>query len=195
MLHPNFVILGALIQFFGSASYLIDTIKGKVQPNKVTWFLWALAPLIAVAAQIKQGVGIQFLTTFVVGFVPLIIFIASFINKKSEWKIGKLDIICGILSLLGIILWMITKVGNVAITFAILADGLAALPTIIKSYTYPETENASPFIFGIINAGIGLFTITNWSFEYWSFPLYLLFVNLVLSLLIYFKLGKRIKQI
>src|SRR5918992_4551489 len=30
----------------GALSYLIDTLKGKVQPNKVSWFVWALAPLI-----------------------------------------------------------------------------------------------------------------------------------------------------
>jgi len=46
--------------------------------------------LIAFKAQIKEGVGIhQALLTFMVGFIPLIIFIASFINKKAYWKIGK----------------------------------------------------------------------------------------------------------
>jgi len=29
-------------------------------------------------------------------------FIASFVNKKAEWKIQKLDIICGILSFMGL---------------------------------------------------------------------------------------------
>jgi hypothetical protein len=71
---------------------------------------------------LKQGVGILALTTFSVGFVPLTIFIASFFNKESEWKIGKLDIVCGVLSVLGLVLWLITKVGNVAIFFSIMAD-------------------------------------------------------------------------
>lgn len=190
MIHPNFVVLGALLQFFGSASYLFDTIKGKVQPNKVSWFLWALAPLIAFFAQLQQGVGVQALTTFIVGFVPLIIFIASFVNKKAEWKITRLDIACGVLSLIGIALWFVTQVGNVAIFFALIADALAAIPTIVKAYRYPETENDSVFVFGTINAVIGLLAISTWTFEYYGFPLYLLIVNALFVLLIRFKFGK-----
>jgi len=52
------------------------------------------------------------------------------------------DLICGILSLVGLVLWMITKVGNVAIFFSIVADGLAAVPTLVKAYKYPDTEIA-----------------------------------------------------
>ncbi|MFH1536115.1 MAG: hypothetical protein ABIC96_03555, partial [Patescibacteria group bacterium] len=134
MLNENFVILGAVIAGLGSIKYLIETIQGRVKPNRVTFFLWALAPLIAFSAEIKQGVGIQSLMTFWVGFSPLVIFIASFLNKKSEWKLGTFDYLCGSLSLIGLLLWLMTGVGNVAIIFAIVADGLAALPTIRKTY-------------------------------------------------------------
>ena len=195
MLNPNFVIVGVLLQIIGSWSYLRDTIKGKIQPNKVTWFLWALAPLIAFAAEVKQGVGILALTTFIVGFIPLVIFIASFVNKKSEWKITKLDIFCGTVSLGGILLWSITKVGNIAIFFSILADGLAATPTIIKSYRYPETENATIYLFAIINAAIGILAVQKWAFEQYGYPVYLLLVDLILFLLIRFKLGRTASKI
>lgn len=84
MLNENFVILGAVIAAIGSLSYLIDTIKGKAKPNRVTFFLWTLAPMIAFAAEIKQGVGMQSLITFMVGFSPLLIFLASFTNKKEN---------------------------------------------------------------------------------------------------------------
>jgi len=99
MLNENFVVLGVLLQFIGGLSYLIDTIKGKIQPNKVSWFMWCIAPLVAFAAEISQGVGILSLTTFITGFVPLLVFSASFLNKKAEWKITKFDLLCGVLSL------------------------------------------------------------------------------------------------
>jgi len=148
MLNENFVIVGAIIGAIGSLSYLIDTIKGKVMPNKVSFLLWALAPLIAFTAEIQKGVGIQSLMTFSVGFLPLTIFIASFFNKKSKWKLSRFDLICGAFSIVGLILWLITKEGNVAITFSIMADGLAALPTVIKSYFFPETENGWVYLGG-----------------------------------------------
>jgi hypothetical protein len=193
MINQNFVILGVIFQAVGGFSYFIDTIKGKIQPNKVTWLLWTIAPLVAFAAEVSQGVGIQSLTTFIVGFVPLVIFIASFLNKKATWKITEFDIICGALSFAGIIAWYLTKVGNVAILFSIIADGLAAVPTIVKSYFHPESENVNVYFFCVINAGIGLLVIKNWNFEHFGFPAYLFVLNVIFTLLIKFKIGKRVR--
>src|SRR5690349_2047349 len=107
MIDQNFVLLGIFINFLGGLSYIIDTLKGKAKPNKVTWLLWAFASFVAFSAEVKQGVGVQSLMTFMVGFTPLLIFIAAFFNKKAYWKISKLDIICGALSILGLLLWYI----------------------------------------------------------------------------------------
>lgn len=125
----------------------------------------------------------------------MIILLASFINKKSEWKIGKLDIICGTLSLLGLILWQVTKIPNLAIVFAILADGLAATPTIVKSYTNPETENAIAYFTAGISSIIAILTIKTWRFENFGFPFYLFSVTFILYVLIQFKIGRRFKKI
>ena len=42
--------------------------------------------------------GSQALLTFTVGFGPLVVFAASFVNPKSVWKLGRLDYTCGALS-------------------------------------------------------------------------------------------------
>jgi len=194
MISPNFIYLGILLQFTGGMSYLVDTVKGKVKPNRVTWFMWSLAPALAFFAQLQQGVGLEAWSTFIVWFVPLLIFIASFVNKKAEWKLQKLDIVCGFLSLVGLILWMITKVGNIAIVFAIFADILACIPTGVKAWHEPETENDSVFFLGVANSIISLLVITNWHFENYAFMAYLLFANGILALLIRFKLGRVVKK-
>src|SRR6266568_7982361 len=105
MLNQNFVIVGMLIGTIGTLVYIVDTLKGKVKPNRVSFLLWSIAPFIAFAAEIKQGVGLQALMTFVVGFLPLTIFIASFVNKKAEWKLTGFDLMCGALSIVGLVLW------------------------------------------------------------------------------------------
>ncbi|HUD44674.1 MAG TPA: hypothetical protein VMR41_03985 [Patescibacteria group bacterium] len=193
MINQNFVLLGVVIEFVGGLIYIIETLKGTIQPNKISWLLWSIYTLIAFAAEVSQGVGIVSLTTFITGFCPFLVFIASFFNKKSQWKITKFDIGCGLLSILGILLWYITKTGNFAILFSIIADTLAGLPTIIKSYNEPETENDFVFSFGIINAGIGLLVINVWNFQNYGFPLYLLLIQTLFFVLIRFKLGKKIK--
>jgi len=190
MINENFVILGAVLNLVGGGSYIIDTLKGKTKPNKISWFIWALAPMIAFYAEIKQGVGIQSLMTFMVGFMPLLVFISSFMNKKAYWQLGTLDIICGTLSVIGIILWQITQIGNMAILFAILADGVAAVPTIVKSYKEPETESGTVFLMSAISAVITMLTFKLWNFEHYAFPAYIFGICVLLYSLIHFKWGK-----
>lgn len=195
MLDEKFIFLGVLINFIGSLSYLRSTLKGETKPNKVTWFLWAIVPMIAFNAQLKQNVGLLALPTFMAGFNPALIFIASFINKKAKWQIGKTDIACGILSVIGIILWLSTNNPNLAILFAILADGLAATPTIIKSYKFPETENAAAFVVAASSAIIALLTVKSWKFENVAFLIYIIVICTILSLLIHFQLGRKIQKL
>ncbi|HZS75631.1 MAG TPA: hypothetical protein VFA41_03390 [Ktedonobacteraceae bacterium] len=190
MINQNFIIVGAIIAAIGSLSYLIDTLKGKVKPNRVSYLLWSLAPLIAFVAEIKQGVGLQSLLTFVAGFLPLTVFLASFVNKKAGWKLTFFDGTCGVLSCIGLILWYITQSGDIAILFSILADGLAALPTLIKSFNYPETESAWPYFMSTIFGVITLLTVKEWNFATIGFPVYITLVTLTISSLVQFELGK-----
>jgi hypothetical protein len=193
MINQNFVIVGAIIAAIGSLSYIKDTLKGRVKPNRVSYLLWSLAPLIAFFAEIKQGVGIQALMTFIVGFLPLTIFIASFVNKKAVWNLTGFDLLCGALSIVGLVLWYITKSGNIAIIFSILADGLAAIPTVVKSFNFPETESAWPYFASTISAILTLLTIKVWNVANVGFPLYIVLITLVIFSLVQFKLGKHIR--
>lgn len=194
MINENFIILASIIASLGCVSYIKETLQGRVQPNRVTWFLWALAPLVAFAGEIGEGVGIHSLMTFVVGFNPLLIFLASFVNKKSKWNLTRLDYVMGGLSLLGIVLWYITKNGNYAIFFAITADGLAAVPTLVKSYYFPETENFWPFAGGVLVSGVTLLAIVTWDFAHYAFPAYIFIINILFVLLIKFRLGKLLQK-
>jgi len=194
MLNSNFVIIGTLISAAGSVAYLIDTIRGRVKPNRVSFLLWAIAPFIAFFAQIKQGVGSESLMTFSTGFLPLVIFVATFVNKEAEWRLTKFDVTCGLLSMAGLILWMITKVGNVAIFFSIVADGLAAIPTVVKAYAYPETEIAWPWLATSIGVILTLMTLTNLTFANSGFIIYIFMSDTLIFLLVQFRIGEKSKK-
>jgi hypothetical protein len=185
MLNSNFAILGALIAVLGCASYAWDTLKGNTKPNRVGWSLWALAPLIAFAAELTQGVKLQqTLITFSAGFGPVLVLLASFTDKKAYWKIKPFDWYCAVLSLIALLLWGITGKGDVAIIFSICADLLACTPTVVKSYTDPDTESSAPFVAGSIGVIITLLTIQHWVFANYAFAIYLLVANTSLAVII-----------
>jgi hypothetical protein len=180
VLDERFVLLGAAIGSLGSLTYLIATIRGRARPNRVTFFFWALAPLIAFAAELTEGVRIQSIMTLMVGVSPLAIFLASFVNPESDWRLTRFDVGCGILALVGIGLWALTREGNLAILFSIAADAFAAIPTIVKSYSYPESENRWLYFASAINASVTLLTVREWTFAYYAFPAYILAVTVLI---------------
>lgn len=47
MIDEKFIFAAVILNLAGGLSYLIDTLKGKVKPNKVSWLLWGIAPMIA----------------------------------------------------------------------------------------------------------------------------------------------------
>src|SRR6202044_885845 len=98
VINENWIYLGTAIGAAGAAVYLRDTLRGTTQPNRGTWLLWAVAPLLASAVELNEGAGLRALPTFMVGFMPLLIFVASFHNSASVWKVRRIDYACGSVS-------------------------------------------------------------------------------------------------
>jgi hypothetical protein len=179
------VILGVIAQTIGCSAYVINTVRGKTKPNRVSWLIWAMAPLIATVAELVQGTTWAALPVFMSGFVPLVIFVVSLFNKKAYWKLGRLDYICGATAIIAIILWLITDEPNIAIIFTIIADGLAVIPTLIKGWKHPETETGLTFLLGGFSATTGLIAAGSLAFAEVAFPIYLLVVDILLAGSIY----------
>lgn len=186
MIDARFAILGALIILTGNAAYARDTVRGNTQPNRVTWALWALAPMIAFAAEVAQGVGLNAVLALAVGVGPLLVVAASFLDAKAYARITPFDAGCGVLSLFALGAWAATGRGNVAILLSILADFLAAIPTIRKAYRFPHTEHAVAFLAGVVGATITLLTINgeDWGFASVAFPAYIALDSGLIAVLI-----------
>ena len=179
VLDVHFVYLGAAVGALGQATYVVDTLRGRVQPNRVTWLLWGVAPLLAFAVELSDGVGLRSLMTFTVGFGPCVVFAASFFNPASVWRLHRLDYVCGGLSVAGTFGWLLTRQGLVALGAALAADALAAVPTVVKTWNHPESESVSVYLGAFVNATITLLTVTTISAAEVAFPLYIAVVATV----------------
>jgi hypothetical protein len=183
MLPEYFAIIGAVIASAGGFYYLYETIRGTVQPNRVTWLLWGLFPMITFVAQRAQGVEGLSWATFAAGLTPFLIVAASFLNKKAYWKTQPLDFGLMAAAIVGILLWIITKDANLAIFFALLADLLAGIPTIIKSAKRPETESWIAYAISTLGFGIAVLSIQTFDFQNSAFVIYLFAIQALLTIL------------
>jgi uncharacterized membrane protein len=143
---------------------------------------------------LNEGAGLRALPTFMVGFMPLLIFVASFHNSASVWKVRRIDYACGAVSVIGTLVWLVTRDGVLAISAAIAADFLAGLPTLTKSWTHPETETVHSYIGAVISMVVLLLTVEHWTFDVVAFPLFVACMASIESFLIGLELGPRFRR-
>jgi hypothetical protein len=183
MLPDYFAIIGAIIGSLGGFYYLYETLLGKAQPNRITWLLWGIFPMVIFVAQRAQGVAGVSWASFAAGLTPLLIVMASFFNRQAYWKSEPRDYYLMAAAIFGIILWVMTDQPNLALLFSLLADMLASVPTLIKAHRHPHSESWVAYAVSAFGFGISLLSIQTHNFENTTFVAYLFLLNGALTLL------------
>ncbi|WP_198587298.1 hypothetical protein [Glycomyces xiaoerkulensis] len=184
MLDPNWVFLSAGLGLLGSLRYAHATLTGRAYPNRVTWVLWAAAPLIGFFAQLDEGVGLTSVQTLAAGVNPLIVVAASFISRHGAVRITGFDLVCGAISVAALAVWLGLGQAPLAVLFAALADGSGGVPTLRKAWRDPHSENAFFYGLVVVAATITLLTVDDWRPASWMFAGYLLTLGLLFTTVI-----------
>ncbi len=182
------VVISACISITGSAAYIRDTLKGTTKPNRVSWFFWALAPILGTAAAISAGADLwATVRVFLAGFMPLLVFLASFWNLRSYWKLSAFDIACGACSAVALSVWILAGSPRAAILLLAIGDGFASLPTLRKAWRFPETETGITYLLALVSVLLIVPSIPEWSIENSAFQIYLIIANTLLFFTVYRK--------
>jgi hypothetical protein len=193
VIDPRFVYLAAALSVFGAYGYIRDTLRGDTSPNRVTWSLWGVEGVLAFCVEVQQHVGLAALMTLMLGLVPCAVVAASFKNPNGVWKLGAFDVVCGAVSVAGLVFWAAINEPTVALVSFVLADQMAALPTVRKSWLAPKTESPRLFFLGSTNCAITLLTLTKLTTAGVLFPGCILVADLIVGLLIVSNVGPRLR--
>jgi hypothetical protein len=189
----GFVFLAIAVSLVGITGYIGDTLRGVTSPNRVTWSLWAVEGVLAFVVEVQQHVGVASLMTLAMGFVPFIVVLATFRAPHRAWKIGKFDIVCGSVSVLGLVFWCFINEPTVALIAFVAADQMAALPTLRKSWTAPTSETARTFFLGTVNCAITLMTLRHFTTAGVLFPGCIMITDFVIGMLVVTSIGPRVR--
>jgi hypothetical protein len=176
-------LLGAAVTFVAGAGYAYDTLRGRVQPNRVTWFVSGVTAWIACAGQVLQGVVLGAVLTFTVAVVPTLIVAASFANRDAYWRTTRLDLACLVLAGSAVVV-LLTSSGDLAIAMGITARGLGAVPTVVKAWRVPRSEQTTVYAAGVFGAVCTLTAAPTWTFRTVGFALYFLVFCSVMTVLV-----------
>jgi len=177
---PQYIaVLSVFITLTAISFYVRDILRGTTKPNLVSWFMWFLAPVVAAGVSFSEGAGISALPVFMAGFGPIVVLLVAIRNKNYYWRLGIVDYACLALSLLALLSWVLFRASVWATVLAVLADGIAFIPTYIKSWQNPNTETLAPYFSGSINSSISILTLPLVFFVTAGFAVYLIFGNLI----------------
>lgn len=183
--------IGGLIAFFSIIPYAKDILRGTTRPNVASYSLWAFLVAISMMAQIDAGASwslILLIGDFLAVLIVLLFCIAGYGYKKYSW----VEYVCFALGILAIVLWQITSQPLLAICFAILADLIASIPTVVKTYRDPWSELPFAWFLVAFGAMLGIVSTNIWNLENILFPLNILIINGTVAIIAF--LGRRTKN-
>ena len=194
VIDPRFIYLAAVISLIGTAGYVRDTLRGTTTPNRVTWGLWGVEGVLAFVVEIQQHVGLAALMTLMFGLIPLLIVGVSLRGHHGVWRIGPFDVLCGSLSVAGIAFWAFVNEPTVALVSFVVADQLAGLPTLRKSWLVPSSETAWTFFTGVINTAITIMSLRHFTTAGALFPGAIFVTDVIIWVLVAFDIGPRVRD-
>lgn len=171
-------IIALGLSLLANIPYVIETIQGKVKPERVSWFIWTLLGIVYFwTAVIEQG-AILFTAGELIG--PLVAFLLAL--KYGVGGKSKLDITMLVLALLAIGWLVVTDNALVGVLLALTADAIAMVLTIRKLHLDPSSESRWAWGIFAISGIFALLSIRNISVETLLFPVYVLATSLYITI-------------
>lgn len=186
----TFGILSAFFTLLGAIFYLRSIYKREINPHFLSWLGWAFMTTIGAIAMLDSGSTWSTLFIFANSVSCISITIYSLYKKVGTWSTTVYDYGFFVLGILGIILWQIFDMPILAIIFCVLADLFFAIPTVVKTFKDPNSENATGWIPYCIAGVFGLLAIETFSSTEIIYPFYIFSLNSFVLMIILFKRRK-----
>lgn len=177
-----FITISVIISLISPIIYVKEIVGGSARPHRTTRLVLLVTTILTTLSLIAQKDTVAVWLAGVATFQSITIFILSIKYGMGGW--AKIDIISLLIALTGIVLWKITSSPQLALFFAVGADIIGMIPTLIKTYKLPKTESWLFFFLDTIGALFNLFAIQTWVLKDYVFPLYIFIINMIMVLLI-----------
>lgn len=153
----SFAIVAAVLAIIGNVPYLLDVLKGKVQPHPYTWLVWSIVSGVIFFGQLTKGAGIGTLPTAAAEIFTIIIFLFSL--RYGFKNIVRRDTYFLVVALLGIVPWLLTKDPTISVIIVVTIDLVAFVPTIRKTSRHPDTETPLLYSMNVLRHVLALFSL------------------------------------
>jgi hypothetical protein len=177
-----FIIISSALALISPILYVTAILKGKAKPHRTTRLVLLFINALATVSLFAQHNNVAIYLAAVSTIQGIVIFALSIKYGMGGWT--KLDVSCLIIAAMGIVLWQVTHQPVLALYASIMADFTGSVPTLIKTFRYPDTEVWTFYFLDTFAAGFNLLALHVWTVQQFAYPLYLVFINLSIVILV-----------
>ena len=182
-------VLGALVISTGQVIYIINCLRGKITPSVLSWFGWACLMGTSLVAQIVHN-GWQWSMTGIASSTVGCLTIAGVAWGSGNYSFRQRDLWFVLAGFGCVCVYVVSDNPWVTTVFAIIADALLGVPTIVKAWREPALERSPAWILGSVAAGLALVICVGHARIFFLFPTYLLVFNGMMAVLTW---GRRVR--
>lgn len=180
-----FLALSVLLPLYSPVPYIKSILAGVTKPHRTTRFVYLLIGILTTLSLFASGDRVAIWISGVSLLQAIVLFFLGLKYGVGGWT--KSDIACLTLAIVGIIAWQTTSDPLLGLYFGIAADFMGTIPTLIKTWHLPATEEPQFYIIDATAGAFNMLALTNWTIGDFSYPLYLFLINALVALLIFRK--------
>ena len=172
-------LLAAALSAADTVPYLRDTLRGSTVPHRGTWLVWSVLGVVAVESQRADGARWS--------LVPLVMQATGtlLVLALSVWLgsggLNRTDTALIAVAAAGVAGWATVDEPVVATTCVIVADLVAALMMLPKTWRDPESETQATFVLAALSGALAVGAVGSVSVRLVAYPAYFMLVNAALA--------------
>lgn len=177
-----FLVLSTLLPLYSPVPYIRSILAGATRPHRTTRLVYLVIGILTTLSLLVSGDRVALWISAVSLLQAIVLFFLGLKYGMGGW--AKMDIACLILAIAGIIAWQTTDNPLFGLYFGIGADFMGTVPTLIKTWRNPSSEEPTFYILDATAGVFNMLALTNWAVGDFAYPLYLFLVNALVALLV-----------
>lgn len=190
MIRTVFLVISTFLPLISPIPYIRSILSGETKPHRTTRLVYLIIGLLTTSSLFASGNRVAIWISAVSLLQAIVLFVLGLRYGMGGWS--KTDMACLILAILGIVAWQTTSDPLVGLYFGIAADFMGTVPTLIKTWKLPKSEEPIFYILDSMAGGFNMLALSGWTIGDFSYPLYLFLINALIAILIFRKPASQI---
>lgn len=183
-----FLAISVGFSLWGLIIGLKSILKGRFKPQRMTRFLLFLIFVLIFASLLVQGDKNSIYIAFITMISTFLIFILSIKRGIGGFSIFDFGVLFA--TIIALVIWGLSNNPLLGLLMTLVAWSFAYVPTIIKSWIIPKTEDWFFYLVYVVASLFSILSIKEYTLANLAFPMYLIFANSLLVFIIIFRKNK-----